>query len=252
MPWRRSSAAAAACRSTSSSWRGPGPPTPRPPRAATAWRWAACPAAVVATLSEELDALAPAARELLDARRGGGRAVRARPRRGRRGRGARGRAWMRSTTCSRRTSCAPTPVPRRFAFRHPIVRQAVYESLRAGRRLAAHAARGRGARGARRVRVRARARTSSMSAAQGDEAAIARAARGRAMRRSGARRRRRCAGTRPRCGCCPAPTASSRWRSWSLLASALRAVGRARALPHDAARRARAAAAAGRGARASS
>ena len=66
----------------------------------------------------------------------------------------------------------PTDVPRRFAFRHPLVRRAVYESTGGGWRLTAHgraaaelAARGAGA--------AARAHHVEQSAARGDEEAIA-------------------------------------------------------------------------------
>ena len=66
----------------------------------------------------------------------------------------------------------PTEVPRRFRFRHPIVRQAVYGSVGAGWRLAAHgrAARALATRGAPSA---ARAHHVERSARMGDEEAIA-------------------------------------------------------------------------------
>ena len=65
----------------------------------------------------------------------------------------------------------PTAVPRRFAFRHPLVRRAVYESTGGGWRLAAHAraASGLAARGA---SAASRAHHVEQSAIQGDAAAI--------------------------------------------------------------------------------
>jgi DNA-binding CsgD family transcriptional regulator len=65
----------------------------------------------------------------------------------------------------------PTDVPRRFVFRHPLVRRAVYESLRGGWRLAAHAkaAEALAARGA---DAAERAHHVEQSAGQGDAAAI--------------------------------------------------------------------------------
>ncbi len=64
------------------------------------------------------------------------------------------------------------PTPRRFRFRHPIVRRAVYDSIPPGRRLAAHrrAAEALGALGA---PVTARAHHIALSARPGDESAIA-------------------------------------------------------------------------------
>jgi DNA-binding NarL/FixJ family response regulator/tetratricopeptide (TPR) repeat protein len=66
----------------------------------------------------------------------------------------------------------PTQVPRRFVFRHPLVRRAVYESLRGGWRLAAHAkaAEALAARGA---DAAERAHHVEQSAGTGDEEAIA-------------------------------------------------------------------------------
>ncbi len=66
----------------------------------------------------------------------------------------------------------PTAVPRRFAFRHPLVRRAVYESAKAGWRLSAHgrAAAEMQARGAAPVE---RAHHVEYSAVQGDPEAIA-------------------------------------------------------------------------------
>lgn len=65
----------------------------------------------------------------------------------------------------------PTDTPRRFAFRHPIVRRAVYESAPAGWRLAAHA-RAATALAALGAPAKARAHHVERSACPGDEAAI--------------------------------------------------------------------------------
>ena len=66
----------------------------------------------------------------------------------------------------------PTHVPRRFAFRHPLVRRAVYESVPGGRRLAAHAL-AADALAARGAAAAERAHHVEQSAAPGDEDAIA-------------------------------------------------------------------------------
>ncbi len=65
----------------------------------------------------------------------------------------------------------PTQVPRRFTFRHPLVRRAVYDSSRAGWRLAAHA-RAAELLAARGAQPSERAHHVEQSAGQGDEAAI--------------------------------------------------------------------------------
>jgi tetratricopeptide (TPR) repeat protein len=66
----------------------------------------------------------------------------------------------------------PTAVPRRFTFRHPLVRRAVYESAPGGWRLAAHA-RAAAALAARGAGAAERAHHVEHSAIQGDEDAIA-------------------------------------------------------------------------------
>ena len=65
-----------------------------------------------------------------------------------------------------------TTVPRRFAFRHPLVRRAVYESVPGGWRLAAHG-RAAAALEARGVAATSRAHHVEEAAAQGDARAIA-------------------------------------------------------------------------------
>ena len=65
----------------------------------------------------------------------------------------------------------PTAVPRRFVFRHPLVRRAVYESAPAGWRLAAHA-RAATALAARGAAAAERAHHLEQCAGQGDEEAI--------------------------------------------------------------------------------
>ena len=66
----------------------------------------------------------------------------------------------------------PTPVPRRFVFRHPLVRRAVYESAPGGWRLAAHA-RASATLAARGATAAERAHHVEQSANPGDEEAIA-------------------------------------------------------------------------------
>jgi DNA-binding CsgD family transcriptional regulator/tetratricopeptide (TPR) repeat protein len=84
----------------------------------------------------------------------------------------------------------PTDVPRRFRFRHPIVRRAVYQGMPAGSRIAAHARAAAALRSAG-APIAARAHHVELSAASGDEDAIAllvdaaRAVASRAPRASG-------------------------------------------------------------------
>lgn len=66
----------------------------------------------------------------------------------------------------------PTSVPRRFAFRHPLVRRAVYEACPSGSRLAAHA-RSADALAARGAPASARAHHVEHAARHGDLAAVA-------------------------------------------------------------------------------
>ena len=66
----------------------------------------------------------------------------------------------------------PTAVPRRFAFRHPLLREAVYESIPGGRRLAAHG-RAAAALALRGAPAAERARHVEQSARPCDEDAIA-------------------------------------------------------------------------------
>ena len=108
----------------------------------------------------------------------------------------------------------PTEVPRRFIFRHPLVRRSVYESIGGGSRLAAHAraaevlaARGRGGDRARPPR-RAGGGARGPGGGRGP-------ARGRPPRHPAGRRRSRRAGSTAPCACCSTRIASARSRSGS-------------------------------------
>ena len=97
----------------------------------------AVPAAVAASLAEELASL-PATSACCFGRRRSRGAVRARPRRGdRRARVPDGLGALDGLLAL--DLVRTTQVPRRFVFRHPLVRRAVYERRPGGWRLAAHA-----------------------------------------------------------------------------------------------------------------
>ena len=135
-------------------------------------------------------------------RGGGGRSVRARAGRSRRRDIARPRRWTAIDELLQLDLLRPTDVPRRFRFRHPLVRRAVYEAHR--RRLAAGRARAvrRGARGAgrngcgarasrRALGARGRRRRRAVLREAGEEAVRAGAGKRRALVRRGAAPARR-------------------------------------------------------------
>ena len=130
----------------------------------------------------------------------------------------------------------PTTVPRRFRFRHPLVRRAVYDS--APRRLAA----ARRTRAPRRAgRARRRAQPSSPTTSSGPRRRATRQAIALLIA-AGPRRRRarpaaRRAGSRRRCACSPPRTPSARSTCWSSLASAQRSLGELESCRDDAAER---------------
>ncbi len=129
------------------------------------------PAAVAAALSEELESLSPQARGLLDAAAVAGEpfepdlaaAIAELPQ-------AEGLDALDDLLAV--DLVRPTQVPRRFVFRHPLVRRAVYESTRGGWRLAAHG-RAAAALAERGAAAGERAHHVEQSAGQGDEEAIA-------------------------------------------------------------------------------
>ena len=160
---------------------------------------AGVPRVVAAALVEELEALTAEARRA-PASRLRSPATRSSPSSRMRSRSCRrtpgSRRW---TSCSTRACCMPTDVPRRFAFRHPLVRRAVYESSKGGWRLAAHAPRGAGA-WPRRARRRRRAPITSSSPASGASRPRSSCCSRQATPTRPGRPRARRAGTRPRCG----------------------------------------------------
>ena len=103
----------------------------------------------------------------------------------------------------------PTAVPRRFVFRHPLVRRAVYESTRGGWTARRARPRGRCARrtGRRADRARTPRRAVRRAGRRGGDRGPARGRRGGRAARA---RPRPCAGSTARCGSCPTPTASDR------------------------------------------
>ena len=132
--------------------------------------------------------------------------------------------WRCSTSCSPSTCVRPTELPRRFAFRHPLVRRAVYASAPAGTRIAAHgrAAAALASRGApatarahhvEHAAHRATRKRSRMLLEAGD-----------GQRKPSPRPSRR-AGSRRRCDCCPPPTSTQQVAVRRQLAQALRSCG---------------------------
>ena len=130
------------------------------------------PAAVAAALTEELALLSDAGTPRARRRGRGGRPVRARAGRGRGRHARRRRRWTRVDELLRLDLVRATDVPRRFRFRHPLVRRAVYEATAGGWRLGAHerCAEALAARGA---PAAARAHHVERSAREGDVDAVA-------------------------------------------------------------------------------
>ena len=130
------------------------------------------PASVSAALGQEIDGAGRprAAARLGRGRRGGSGGARPRHRRGRAR--ARSRRWRRWRSWWSATCCGATTVPRRYAFRHPIVRRAVYEAAGEAWRLGAHA-RAAAALAGRPSAIAAQAHHVERSARVGDEAAAA-------------------------------------------------------------------------------
>ena len=120
----------------------------------------------------------------------------------------------------------PTDVPRRFRFRHPLVRRAVYEAAPGGWLLGAHERCADGARAARRRGGGARAPRRARRAPRATPRRSRSCARP-ARRRPRARPRPRRAGSAPRCGCCPT-SAPPEERVELLLARAERAAATGR------------------------
>ncbi len=136
--------------------------------------WAAAaggvPAGVTASLAEEVAALSPPARALLE-----GAAVAGEPFdpgvAGEIAELGEGEALAALDELLERELVRPTDVPRRFIFRHPLIRRGVYESVGGGSRLASHAraAESLAARGA---AAADRAHHVEQAASQGDAEAI--------------------------------------------------------------------------------
>ena len=132
---------------------------------------AAVPAAVAAALARELDALAPDVRTVLEAAAVAGEPFEPDLVADVADLGE-DDVLVALDSLAARGLIRATDVPRRFVFRRPLVRHAVYEAAGAGWRIAAHA-RAAAALTARRASPSARARHAEHAARHGDEAAIA-------------------------------------------------------------------------------
>ena len=143
---------------------------PAPPDADTDLAGVGVPRAVAAALAEELRALSPGARRLADGAAVAGEGFPAELA------AAAGAVTDGELTAAldellRRDLVRPTGVPRRFRFRHPLLRQAAYESVPGGNRLAAHE-RAAAALAAAGATAAARAVHVEQSARPGDAAAV--------------------------------------------------------------------------------
>ena len=129
------------------------------------------PATVAAALAEELGLLAGGRSPRARGRCRGRRSVRSRARRGRGRRRREPAAIDALDELLALDLIRPTDVPRRFRFRHPLVRRAVYEAAPGGWRLGAHE-RSAEALAERGAPASARAHHVELAARQGDRGAV--------------------------------------------------------------------------------
>ena len=172
------------------------------PRSAVATRpRSACPPSVSAALGQEIDGLGELARRLA-----WGAAVAGDPADLELATAAAGlgeeQALAALEELVARDVLRATAVPRRYAFRHPIVRRAVYEAAGEAWRLGAHA-RAAAALAARPSAIAARAHHVERSRARRATRRPRRCSSRRPIRPPRERRRSPRAGCRRRCGCCP-------------------------------------------------
>jgi DNA-binding CsgD family transcriptional regulator len=151
--------------------RGGGPPSAARPGASATIQLDGVPPAVSASLADELAALDPVPRRLLDAA-----AIAGEPFEPDLAAAIAQLAPAEGLTALDALLAAdlvrPTEQPRRFAFRHPLVRRAVYDAILGGSKVAGHT-RAADALAQRGATAAERARHVAMSAVRGDEAAIA-------------------------------------------------------------------------------
>ena len=124
------------------------------------------PQAVARALEQEIAALGEEGRALAQGAAVAGDPVDLDLAVGRRRSAARRRRWARWTSCSRAALLVGTDVPRRYRFRHPLVRHAIYASAADGWRIAAHARAAAALSRARRLDRRSRAPSGALRAAR--------------------------------------------------------------------------------------